>query len=115
MSRIFDMQQKDKTLRTATAQELVLGFHMSDLQKELIKTYHMPPLLSELMDDNDNEEEMNIRTKNVSLAVNLARHAANGWDDAALPDDYEAIAKLLHIDVERVLFLIKHPDAQPPE
>lgn len=111
MNRIFEMQKKDKTLRTKTAQELVLGFHMSDLQKALIKTHHMPPLLSNLMDD-ENKERIDIRATNVSLAVNLARHSANGWDDAALPDDYEEIAKFLHVDVERVLFLIKHPSAQ---
>ncbi|MFV1922661.1 MAG: HDOD domain-containing protein [Methylotenera sp.] len=113
MNRIFEMQKKDKTLRTKTAQELVLGFHMSDLQNALIKTHHMPPLLSNLMDEN--KERIDIRATNVSLAVNLARHSANGWDDAALPDDYEAIAKFLHVDVERVLFLIKHPNAQNPK
>ncbi len=113
MNSIFEMQKKDKTLRTKTAQELVLGFHMSDLQKALIKTHHMPPLLSNLMDD-ENKERIDIRATNVSLAVNLARHSANGWDDAALPDDYEEIAKFLHVDVERVLFLIKHPSAQNP-
>ncbi len=114
MNRIFEMQKKDKSLRTKTAQELVLGFHMSDLQKALIKTHHMPPLLSSLMDD-ENKQRLDIRATNVSLAVNLARHSANGWDDAALPDDYEAIAKFLHVDVERVLFLIKHPSAQNPK
>ncbi len=114
MNRIFEMQKKDKSLRTKTAQELVLGFHMSDLQKALIKTHHMPPLLSSLMDD-ENKQSLEIRATNVSLAVNLARHSANGWDDAALPDDYEAIAKFLHVDVERVLFLIKHPSAQNPK
>ena len=113
MNRIFEMQKKDKTLRTKTAQELVLGFHMSDLQKALIKTHHMPPLLSNLMDEN--KERIDIRATNVSLAVNLARHSANGWDDAALPDDYEAIASFLHVDVERVLFLIKHPSALTPK
>lgn len=113
MNRIFEMQKKDKTLRTKTAQELVLGFHMSDLQKALIKTHHMPPLLSNLMDEN--KERIDIRATNVSLAVNLARHSANGWDDAALPDDYEAIARFLHVDVERVLFLIKHPSALTPK
>ena len=31
----------------------------------------------------------------MSLAVAVARHSANGWADAALPDDFEAIGKLL--------------------
>jgi HD-like signal output (HDOD) protein len=111
MNMIFEMQKKDKTLRTKDAQEQILGFYLSDLQKELIKSYAMPTLLSSLMDD-DSEKELDNRAKNVSLAVNLARHAANGWDDAALPDDYEAIAAFLHVDVPRVLYLIHHPDAQ---
>ncbi len=111
MNIIFDLQKKDKTLRTKDVQQQVLGFHTSDLQKELIKVYAMPPLLIQLMND-DGEMELDHRAKNVSLAVNLARHSANGWDDAALPDDYEAIAAFLHVDVARVLYLIKHPNAQ---
>jgi len=63
----------------------------------------------------DGQAELDNRAKNVSLAVNLARHSANGWDDAALPDDYEAIAAFLHVDVERALFLIGAPKAEVPE
>ncbi len=37
------------------------------------------------------------RVRNVQLAVNLARHSANGWDDAALPDDYKDIGELLRV------------------
>jgi len=107
MNTIHEMQKKDKTLRTKTAQEQVLGFHISELYKELTKVYSMPPLLSQLMDD---EATLDHRAKNVSLAVNLARHSANGWDDAALPDDYKEIAKFLHVDVERVLYLICAPN-----
>lgn len=112
MNLIVDLQKKDKTLRTKDAQQQVLGFHTSELQKELIKVYAMPPLLTQLMND-DGETELDHRVNNVSLAVNLARHSANGWDDAALPDDFEAIAAFLHVDVARVLYLIKHPNAQP--
>lgn len=111
MNIIFDMQKNDKSLLTKDVQQQILGFHTSDLQKELIKVYAMPPLLTQLMND-DGETEQDNRVKNVSLAVNLARHSANGWDDAALPDDYAAIADFLHADVARVLYIIKHPDAQ---
>lgn len=107
MNTIYEMQKQDKTLRTKTAQEQVLGFHISALHKELTAVYSMPPLLSQLMDD---EASIDHRAKNVSLAVNLARHSANGWDDAALPDDYKSIAEFLHVDVERVLFLIGAPN-----
>jgi HD-like signal output (HDOD) protein len=112
MNTIFEMQKKDKTLRSKLAQEQVLGFQISELYKELTNVYSMPPLLSKLMDD---EAELDIRAKNVSLAVNLARHSANGWDDAALPDDYEHIAEFLHVTVERVLFIIGAPNPEKPE
>ncbi|MEE9331986.1 MAG: HDOD domain-containing protein [Methylophilaceae bacterium] len=119
MNAIFAMQENDHAIRSIDAQEKVLGFHLTDLQKELIRVYSMPPLLSQLMDD-DNEDgnelnQLDRRAQSVSLAVNLARHSANGWDDAALPDDYEAIAAFLHVDVERVLFLIGAPTAKIPE
>lgn len=106
MNTIHEMQKKDKSLRTKAAQKQVLGFYISELHKELTTVYSMPPLLSQLMDD---EATLDHRAKNVSLAVNLARHSANGWDDAALPDDYKDIAEFLHVDVERVLYLICAP------
>jgi ferritin-like protein len=49
----------------------------------------------------DDEHATEQRAVNVRLAVNLARHSANGWDDAALPDDYTDIAQFLRVDVER--------------
>jgi len=44
--------------------------------------------------------------RNVSLAVNLARHAANGWDNAALPDDYISISELLQMQTDDVIVMI---------
>jgi hypothetical protein len=49
------------------------------------------------------------RVKNVKLAVDLARHTANGWNDEALPDDYRMIQELLHIDHENLLRRIGAP------
>ena len=43
----------------------------------------------------DEEATRNPRVHNVALAAALARHAAHGWDDRALPDDYAAIADML--------------------
>jgi hypothetical protein len=37
------------------------------------------------------------------LAVDLARHSANGWDDPALPDDFRAIEELLHVSHETLM------------
>jgi hypothetical protein len=43
----------------------------------------------------------------VVLAANLARHAANGWDDAALPDDFRAIGELLRMSAEDVMIMLE--------
>jgi hypothetical protein len=49
------------------------------------------------------EHAENPRVRNVQLAVDLARHSANGWTDPALPDDYQAISELLNIHIDGVL------------
>ena len=107
MNTIYAMQQADKTLRSAAVQQEVLGFKLLDLQKELVEAFQLPPLLSKLMQDSASNEQ---RVRNVTLAVNLARHSANGWDDAALPDDYKDIAELLRMDIARVLRIVGVPD-----
>lgn len=103
MLKICVMQAHDKTLRTRTAQESVFGFSLFELQHELVKAWELPQLLLTLMDDNSANHP---RVRNVVLAVNLARHSANGWDDAALPDDYKDIAELLRMTAEQVELMI---------
>ena len=49
-------------------------------------------------------------TGKTSLAVNLARHSANDWHNPALPDDFSAIERLLHIDRETLLGRLGLPD-----
>jgi HD-like signal output (HDOD) protein len=103
MLSIHAMQQQDKTLRTRAAQELVFGFSLFDMQKRLVKEWSLPELLLTLMDDANSNHS---RVRNVVLAVNLARHSANGWDDAALPDDYTDIAALLRMTPEQVMVML---------
>lgn len=103
MMRIRAIQQQDKTLRSRAVQEQVLGFALSDLQKALIKSWELPELLLMLMDDQNAQKP---RVRNVLLAVNLARHSANGWDDAALPDDYKDIAALIRMTPEQVMVML---------
>jgi HD-like signal output (HDOD) protein len=107
MNMIYTIQHADKSLRSAAVQEDVLGFKLLDLQKELVQAFQLPPLLSKLMQDSASNEQ---RVRNVTLAVNLARHAANGWDDAALPDDYRDVAELLRMDIARVLRIVGAPN-----
>ncbi len=103
MLQIRNLQKQDKTIRSATAQESIFGFTLNQLQLELAVKWKLPQLLITLMDDNCSALQ---RVRNVTLAVNLARHSANGWDDAALPDDYEDIAKLLHLQAREVMTII---------
>ena len=103
MLNIRDIQQKDKALRSRSAQEQVLGFALVDLQKELVLQWGLPELLLTLMNDSSAKQP---RVRNVELAVNLARHSANSWDDAALPDDYEDIGELLRIPAAQVMVML---------
>ena len=106
MKLIAKKQEADKTLRSVLVQQEVLGFKLTDIQNAVVENFKLPPLLSQLM---DNEASDLQRVKNVRIAVNLARHSANGWDDAALPDDYKEVAELLHIDVARAKHIIGVP------
>lgn len=103
MLKIKQFQKKDKTLRSTVAQEKIFGFPLNQLQHELAIKWRLPELLITLMDDNCSGFQ---RVRNVILAVNLARHSANGWDDAALPDDYEDIAKLLHLQAGDIMTIV---------
>ncbi len=108
--QILAMQTADATLRSTLAQQTVLGFRFSDLQLALCSAWQLPELHSTLLDPAQAEQP---RVRNVQLAVDLARHSAKGWDNAALPDDYSAIEALLHIDRDTLLARLglKNPDA----
>ena len=108
---IRDRQLADKTLRSATAQQQVLGFPLFDLQRALCLAWHLPELLNTLMDD---ANAFQPRVRNVILAVNLARHSSSDWTDAALPDDFKAIEKLLHIKRETLLSRLNIPEEIVP-
>ncbi|MBS0423583.1 MAG: HDOD domain-containing protein [Proteobacteria bacterium] len=103
MLKIKQLQKQDKSLRSIAAQEKIFGFSLHHLQLELAIKWKLPELLITLMDDHNSNLQ---RIRNVVLAVNLARHSANGWDDAALPDDYENIAQLLHMQPSDVMTIV---------
>jgi len=103
MLEIRAIQLQDKSLRSQHVQLQVLGFGLIELQKELALQWGLPTLLLNLMNDASKHHQ---RERNVTLAINLARHSANGWDDAALPDDYKDIGELLHIQVQQVMAML---------
>lgn len=91
-------QQADRTLRSERAQRDVIGFRLIDLQLAMVKAWELPELLHTLIDE---EHARNPRVTNVALAAAVARHSAHGWDDPALPDDFEGIGRLLNMTPEQ--------------
>ena len=104
MLEILKLQEADKTLRSADVQKQLLGFTGIALQRELAIEWKLPELLLDLMDP---AKARTTRVRNVMLAVNLARHSAQDWDNAALPDDYREIALLLRMEPDKVMTLVK--------
>ncbi len=95
-----EMQRNNLSLRSAIAQQEVYGTPLHDLQLALVYTWRLPQLLATLM---DHTSAHNPRVRNVALAVDLARHSANGWNDPALPDDFKSIEDLLHISHDSLM------------
>jgi len=101
-ARLYDMLRADRGLRSAVAQREVFGFTANEIQLAVAKAWRLPGLLITLMNGADTQ---NPRVRTVQLANALARHNARGWQNAAIPDDLEAISRLLRVNRTQ---LIKH-------
>lgn len=108
-TRVKERQIQDRTLRSVAIQAEVFNLPLYQLKVALAEDWHLPELLTSLMDPDHAGQP---RVQNVKLAVDLARHSANGWDDAALPDDYKAIGELLHLNQETILKRIGVPEPE---
>jgi HD-like signal output (HDOD) protein len=105
---IAQRQKADPSLRSVSAQRAVLGITLADLQHQLMKAWRLPELLIRL-DHGQHAEQTQVR--NVLLAVRVARHTAQGWDNAALPDDVADIGALLQLGPAPTLKLLHEIDA----
>jgi len=105
---IARLQQADPTLRSAVAQRQVLNIELCELQHALMKAWRLPALLVQI--SNDHALAANGQMRNVNLAIRVARHAAHGWDDPALPDDLREIGELLQLTPEHTLRLLQDID-----
>jgi len=101
-------QRLDATLRSCTVQREVLNAELNDIQHVLMQVWHLPEMLVRITDDRHAE---NSQVRNVLLAIRLARHTTDGWDNAALPDDISDIAALLHLGLEPTRQLLLDIDA----
>ena len=95
------------SLRTQQVQIEVFGAPLSEIMLELVEQWGLPPLLLALLSPDD---ESSSNVKFVNLAINLARHSANGWQDAALADDFATIEGFLNIAHSQLLERIGAPD-----
>lgn len=95
-------QQADPTLRSAVVQREVLGIELAELQHALMQAWRLPALLIQITDDHASADAQagHAQLRNVLLAIRVARHSANGWDNPALPDDVRDIAELLRLSTE---------------
>jgi HD-like signal output (HDOD) protein len=87
-------QRGDPTLRSAQVQMDVLHIRLPDLEQALMRAWRLPRVWRRLTDDRATTD---LQARNVTLAIRLARHTQQGWDNAALPDDIADIAALLNL------------------
>lgn len=101
-------QQADASLRSAPLQHELLHVELPALQHALMMHWRLPALLVRLADD---DRAADPQVRNVRLAIRLARHSAEGWDNAALPDDIGEIGELLQLGIEPTRRLLRDIDA----
>ena len=100
---IAHRQQQDPTLRSADAQRAVLHTDLATLKETLMQHWRLPELLVKISDDH---ASVNPQVRNVQLALRVARHSSQGWDNPALPDDIDEIAALLNLGTMPTLHLL---------
>ena len=91
---IHAKQRENAALRSAPLQRFVFHIELQELRHALMKLWRLPELLVRISDEKHVEHPM---VRNVVLAVRIARHTQDGWDNAALPDDFRDIAELLNV------------------
>jgi len=102
-------QQADPDLRSAAVQRDVLAAELNDIQQTLMKVWHLPEMLVRITDD---RHAANSQVRNVLLAIRVARHTTQGWDNPALPDDVRDIAALLQLGLEPARQLLRDIDGE---
>ena len=102
--RLKALYQAEPTLRFREAQRRVLNVELAPLHQALMKAWRLPELLIRIADDR-HAQQPNARC--VALALRLARHSANGWDDPAIAHDIDEIGHLLNLSPASTLKLVQ--------
>jgi HD-like signal output (HDOD) protein len=106
---IAERQRADPALRSAAVQRELLHVTLAELQQALMTAWGLPALLVRLADDHGASAHSQVRT--VQLAIRVARHSADGWDNAALPDDLREVGELLLLAPDPTARLLREIDA----
>jgi len=102
------LQTAQPGLRSVDAQRQVLHIVLRDLQDQLIDRWRLPvPLLAP---GRGGLASPSAQVRTIELAVRVARHSAQGWDNPALPDDIVEISDLLQIGHEPTRRLLTEID-----
>lgn len=102
--RLKALYRAEPALRFREAQRRVLNIELAPLQQALMKAWRLPELLVRIADDR-HAEAANARC--VALALRLARHTAQGWDDPAIAHDVAEIGELLNLSPATALQLVR--------
>jgi len=100
-------QRAEPGLRSSEVQRQLLHVTLSELQQALMKDWRLPELLVRISND---QTSLSQQVRNVQLAIRVARHSAQGWDNPALPDDVAEIAELLNMAPAPTLALLHEID-----
>jgi HD-like signal output (HDOD) protein len=102
--QIRSAQKANPTLRSHIVQQQVLNIQLFDLQQALMRAWALPELLIQITDD---RHARHPSVQNVMLAVRLARHSAESWDNPAIPDDISALSQLLNLSEPATLQFVR--------
>ena len=102
-------KQADPTRRSAATQRELLHIELDQLEHVLMLKWRLPALLVQITDEQ--ATQATAQRRNVQLAIRVARHSAEGFDNPALPDDTNDVASLLNISAEATDRLLREIDA----
>jgi HD-like signal output (HDOD) protein len=106
--RIRAMQDADLTLRSSVAQRSVLRIELDELQQALVSAWRLPSLLAETAKE---PHAGQTGARAVALGSRLARHTADRWENAAVPDDVAEVAAFLNLSPAAALARVMQIDA----
>lgn len=107
-AEVASRMSADPSLRSSAVQAAVLNIELDELQHALMQQWKLPRLLVSILDPR--REGASAQARSAQLAVRLARHTANGWDNPALEDDVLEISALLNMAAEPTLAILRDLD-----